>query len=144
MVPGSARFPWRREWQPTAVFLPAQPHGQRSLAGCSPWGRRESDRTEQLGTSPPLLCKVVLVPPAPQSDSPPPWVSFPFRSPQSIEQSSQCSIVGSQQSSVSYIVLYISQSQSPIHPTLPILPWCLYICSLHLFKILMQKSSPRY
>ena len=26
------------------------PHGQRSLAGCSPWGRKESDRTEHLST----------------------------------------------------------------------------------------------
>ena len=30
--------PWRKEWQPTLVFLPWEPHGQRSLAGYSPWG----------------------------------------------------------------------------------------------------------
>ena len=30
--------PWRRKWQPTPVFLPGKVHGQRSLAGCSPWG----------------------------------------------------------------------------------------------------------
>ena len=30
--------PWRREWQPTSVFLPGESHGQRSLVGCSPWG----------------------------------------------------------------------------------------------------------
>ena len=30
--------PWRRKWQPTAVFLPGKSHGQRSLAGYSPWG----------------------------------------------------------------------------------------------------------
>ena len=30
--------PWRREWQPTAVFLPRKSHGQRSLVGYSPWG----------------------------------------------------------------------------------------------------------
>ena len=29
---------WRREWQPTAVFLPGKSHGQRSLVGYSPWG----------------------------------------------------------------------------------------------------------
>ena len=29
---------WGRKWQPTAVFLPGKVHGQRSLAGCSPWG----------------------------------------------------------------------------------------------------------
>ena len=37
---------WRRKWQPTPVFLPGEPHGQRSLAGYSPWGHKESDRTE--------------------------------------------------------------------------------------------------
>ena len=34
---------WRREWQPTPVFLPGELHGQRSLAGYSPWGCKESD-----------------------------------------------------------------------------------------------------
>ena len=33
----------RREWQPTPVLLPGEFHGQRSLVGCSPWGRKESD-----------------------------------------------------------------------------------------------------
>ena len=37
---------WRREWQPTPVFLPGEFYGQRSLAGFSPWGRKESDTTE--------------------------------------------------------------------------------------------------
>ena len=31
---------WGRKWQPTPAFLPGKSHGQRSLAGCSPWGRR--------------------------------------------------------------------------------------------------------
>ena len=31
---------WRRAWQPTPVFLPGKSHGQRSLAGYSPWGHR--------------------------------------------------------------------------------------------------------
>ena len=39
---------WRRKWQPTPVFLPGKSHGQRSLAGCSPRGRRELDTTERL------------------------------------------------------------------------------------------------
>ena len=34
---------WRRVWQPTPVFLPGKSHGQRSLAGYSPWGHKESD-----------------------------------------------------------------------------------------------------
>ena len=40
--------PWRREWPPTPVFLPGEVHGQRSLAGYSPWGHKESDTTERL------------------------------------------------------------------------------------------------
>ena len=31
---------WRRKWQSTPVFFPGEFHGQRSLAGCSPWGRK--------------------------------------------------------------------------------------------------------
>ena len=33
LVPGSRRFPWRRAWQPTPIFLPGESHGQRSLMG---------------------------------------------------------------------------------------------------------------
>ena len=47
-IPGSGRFPWRRKWQPTPVFLPGESHGQRSLVGYSPRGCKESDTTEQL------------------------------------------------------------------------------------------------
>ena len=36
------------KWQPTPVFLPEESHGLRSLASCSPWGRKESDTTERL------------------------------------------------------------------------------------------------
>ena len=42
------KIPWRRAWQPTPVFVPGEFHGQRSLAGCSPWGHNELDITEQL------------------------------------------------------------------------------------------------
>ena len=38
----------RRAWQPTPVFLPGESHGQSSLAGCSPWGHKESDTTQWL------------------------------------------------------------------------------------------------
>ena len=38
----------RRQWHPTPVFLPGKSHGQRSLEGCSPWGRWGSDTTERL------------------------------------------------------------------------------------------------
>ena len=36
---------------PTPVFLPGESHGQRSLAGYSPWGHKESDTTEATGTT---------------------------------------------------------------------------------------------
>ena len=38
--PWVGKIPWRRKWQPTPVFLPAEFHGQRSLAGYSPWTQR--------------------------------------------------------------------------------------------------------
>ena len=37
---------WRRKWQPTPVFLPAESQGQQSLVGCRLWGLTESDTTE--------------------------------------------------------------------------------------------------
>ena len=45
-ITGSGRFPWRRAWQPTPVFLPGEAHGQRSLVGYRLWCRKESDMTE--------------------------------------------------------------------------------------------------
>ena len=48
---GVRKIPWRTEWLPTPVFLPGEFHGQRSLVGYSPWGHKESDRTEQLTLS---------------------------------------------------------------------------------------------
>ena len=44
------KIPWRRIWKPTPVFLPGKSHQQKSLAGYSPWGRKELDTTEQLST----------------------------------------------------------------------------------------------
>ena len=48
--PWVGKMPWKRAWQPTPVFLPGEPHGQRSLAGHSP-GVAESDATERLSRS---------------------------------------------------------------------------------------------
>ena len=42
---------WRRKWQPTPVFLPGESHGWRSLVGCSPWSRTESNTTKWLSSS---------------------------------------------------------------------------------------------
>ena len=57
----------RMQWHPTPVLLPGESNGQKSLVGCSPWGRKESDTTERLhfhfslscigeGNGNPLLC----------------------------------------------------------------------------------------
>ena len=93
------KIPWRREWLPTPVFLPEKSHGQRSLVGCSPWGHKESDMTEQQSThthtqlllllsrfSPVRLC---ATPQTAAHQAPPslgfsrqePWSGLPFPSP---------------------------------------------------------------
>ena len=48
--PSLKKIPWRRKRQPTPVFLPEKFHGQRSLAGYSPWGYNELDKTEHTHT----------------------------------------------------------------------------------------------
>ena len=46
-IPGSERFPGEGNGrQPTPVFLPGEPHGQRSLEGYNPWGCKELGMTE--------------------------------------------------------------------------------------------------
>ena len=57
------KIPWSRKWQPTRVFLSGEFHGQRSLEGYSPWGRRESDIAERLtlSLSFTLSCLIVVV-----------------------------------------------------------------------------------
>ena len=45
---GSMNEEQRRQWHPTPVLLPGKSHGQRSLEGCSPWGRWGSNRTKWL------------------------------------------------------------------------------------------------
>ena len=46
-TPWVRKIPWRREWPPIPVFLPGEFHGQKSLAGYSPWGCKESDMTDR-------------------------------------------------------------------------------------------------
>ena len=43
----AVQISWRRERQPTPVFLFGEFHGWRSLTGYSPWGHKELDMTEQ-------------------------------------------------------------------------------------------------
>jgi len=40
------KISWREKWQPTPVFLPGESHGQRNLAGYSPWSHKELEMTE--------------------------------------------------------------------------------------------------
>ena len=42
--PWVRKIPWSRKWQRTPIFLPGKSHGQRSLAGCSPWGSQRVGR----------------------------------------------------------------------------------------------------
>ena len=46
LIPELGRSPGGGKWQPIPVFLPGKSHGQRSLAGYSPWGQKELDTTE--------------------------------------------------------------------------------------------------
>ena len=46
--PWVTKIPWRRKWQSIPVFLPEKSHVQRSLAGYSSKGHKESDMTEHV------------------------------------------------------------------------------------------------
>ena len=48
--PWVGKIRWSRKWQHTPVFLPGKFHGQRCLAGCSPWGCKELDITQLAHT----------------------------------------------------------------------------------------------
>ena len=49
--PWVRNIPWRRKWQPTPVFLPGKSHGQRSLAGYSPWGHKSQTQLSNETTT---------------------------------------------------------------------------------------------
>ena len=46
--PRVRKIPWSRKWQPAPIFLPGESQGPRSLAGYSPWDRKEWEATERL------------------------------------------------------------------------------------------------
>ena len=73
--PWVRKIPWRSAWQPTLVFLLGKSHGQRSLAGYSPWGHKELDRTEgnlaSLVQFSPSIVSDSLQPHEPQHARPP-------------------------------------------------------------------------
>ena len=54
------KITWRRKWQPTPVFLPGRSYEQRSLAGYSPWGHKESDTTWWLNNNS-MACMVLVL-----------------------------------------------------------------------------------
>ena len=45
-IPGLGRPPGGEQGNPAPIFVPGEPHGQRSLAGYSPWGHAEWDTAE--------------------------------------------------------------------------------------------------
>ena len=49
-MPGLGRFPWSRKWQPSPVFLPGKFRGQRSPAGYTLCGHKQSKKSKQLST----------------------------------------------------------------------------------------------
>ena len=63
------KIPWGRKWQPIPVFLPGKFYRQRSLVGCSPWGHKESDMTEQLSTHLGTAQEVCVVSSSPRDDA---------------------------------------------------------------------------
>ena len=60
LIPGFGKILWSRKWQPIPVFLPGKSQRQRSLAGYSPWGRKELDVTEHMYTCTLMISVYVL------------------------------------------------------------------------------------
>ena len=94
--PWVRKIPWRRKWQPTPVFLPGETHGQRSLMGYSPWGRKRVG-PDLVTTQHLLTNSVVIVSGEQQRDSATPVRAsilpqnpLPSRLLHNIEQSSLC------------------------------------------------------
>ena len=62
------KIPRRRAWQPTPVFLPGEPHGQRSLVGYSPWGCRAGHNSVTKHNQTKLITYLSAFPPILISD----------------------------------------------------------------------------
>ena len=91
--PGLGRSPGRGHGNPLQYSCLENPHGQRSLVSCSPWGHKESDRTEPLSTAH--------------------IASHPSRSVESTELSSMCGVATSHHLTISHLVVYICQCYFP-------------------------------
>ena len=118
---------WRRQWHPIPVLLPGKSHGWRSLVGCGPWSRKESDTTEQLhfhfslscigkGNGNPLQCSCLENPRDRGA-----WWAAVYGVTQSRTRLKWLS------SSSSRVYMSIPNTQY-IPPSLP--PWYQYVCSL--------------
>ena len=59
--PWVGKIAWGTAWQSTPVFLPGESHGQRSLVGYSPWGRKELDTADWLSMHARCLWIVIYV-----------------------------------------------------------------------------------
>ena len=57
--PWVGKIPWRRKWQPTPISCLGKSHGQRSLAGYSPWGSKESDMIKWLSMHTNVILQVL-------------------------------------------------------------------------------------
>ena len=60
-VPGLGRSPGWGHGNPLKSSCLRNPQGQRSLAGCSPWGRKQLDMTEWLSTAQGTMSRVFLL-----------------------------------------------------------------------------------
>ena len=58
-IPGSGRYPGERNGNPLQYSRLENPHGQRSLAGYSPWGHKKSDMTERLKPAPVYMASLM-------------------------------------------------------------------------------------
>ena len=59
-IPGLGRSPGEGHGNPLPIFLLGEFHGEKSLAGYSPWGHKELDMTEQLTHTQEVINYVVL------------------------------------------------------------------------------------
>ena len=59
--PGVCSNSYPLAWHPTPVLLPGKPHGWKSLVGCNPWSRQESDTTEVTYSSSSMSIELVML-----------------------------------------------------------------------------------
>ena len=124
LIPELERFPWRRAWQPTPIFLPGKSHEQRSLVGYGPQDRQQSDLTEATENT--CIHVSIHFPKSfPIQVITKHWTEFPVYT------------VGSCWLSLLNISVYTCQSQTPNVSLLPTLP---ALVSISLFSKSMSVS----